>query len=513
MTMRTLWGVVFCITAAACFPASEDPDNPSTRFGEQGVTFKRAEEFGPNVLYPDSQTALISAYLERTPTPIDQYLLVCYRSLQNGVSYDSRSDEQDIETDERASCASQTGGWKLVPFTRSTVGMGEPKAGPAYSTQDHWIYSYADPGDQTQPLLFRFDNVQLAHIRIKLSGLKGGTGYELRIIAGQRLFANRVVLRPPLPREEATEAPAVNFIALADLKTWDRNDAQLKVRAQVARLFSEGRADLAILPGDVSNQAGTSAQYANTYFRTYGDLLNQIPFYPIHGNHDLFPLNLLGDVSQDGWHFFRMFQLPPNPVAESIPHRGPDGRIDQTGYRSFYSFDWGRVHFVALDVPAYESPGFSDYAMGSEQYRWLSKDLEQAQSAAWRVVYFHQPIANPNERSPAMKDLVELLHRKHVSLIVSGHWETPLLGIGQPETPPWLVVPSGGSRSRYYARCPDKFGLVAFSATESSLTGEFINADGEKTGSFRLPRYDATGKLPIGPTSVSSASRWRACEE
>ncbi|HEY5946387.1 MAG TPA: metallophosphoesterase, partial [Kofleriaceae bacterium] len=100
--------------------------------------------------------------------------------------------------------------------------------------------------------------------------------------------------------------------------------------------------DLMIHTGDLAYDSGTIGQYEDNVFGVYADLFRNIPFFPSAGNHDYGTLH--------GAPFRDVFNLPGNSGEK------------------WYSYNWGRVHFVALDTEA-------DYAT---QAAWLDQDLAAA---------------------------------------------------------------------------------------------------------------------------------------
>src|SRR5262245_33163176 len=86
--------------------------------------------------------------------------------------------------------------------------------------------------------------------------------------------------------------------------------------------------DLLIHTGDLAYDDGSREQIERTVFDVYADVLGTYPLYPQTGNHDYH--------SEGAAPFREAFALPENG--------GPEG------LERWYSFDWGDVHFVALDT-------------------------------------------------------------------------------------------------------------------------------------------------------------------
>lgn len=123
------------------------------------------------------------------------------------------------------------------------------------------------------------------------------------------------------------------------------------------------------------------------FFEAALPLLKNGPLFPVYGNHEM-STNILDEF----------FYLPNNE-------------------RSWYSFDFGHVHFIALDTNRLNSSE-------TEQIDWLRSDLENHQDKKWKIAFFHHP-----PFSPIVKDGNVLVREKFipifeeygVHLVISGH--------------------------------------------------------------------------------------------
>jgi hypothetical protein len=144
---------------------------------------------------------------------------------------------------------------------------------------------------------------------------------------------------------------------------------------------------LIIHTGDIAYDNGTISQFEDNVFGVYAELFRNLPFFPAAGNHDYETLQ--------GAPFRDVFALP-----------GDSGE-------KWYSYDWGRVHFVALDTEA-------DYAT---QVSWLDQDLAATQ-LPWKIVYFHRPpySSGTHGSDVALRNLLgPVVEKHHVQLVLSGH--------------------------------------------------------------------------------------------
>jgi hypothetical protein len=145
--------------------------------------------------------------------------------------------------------------------------------------------------------------------------------------------------------------------------------------------------DLIIHTGDLAYDDGTIGQLEDTVFGIYAPLFQHLPFFPSAGNHE-----------------YRTLSAAPFRAVFALPG---------TTNEKWYSYDWGRVHFVALDTE-------SDYAT---QARWLDADLA-ATTRPWKVVYFHKPPYSSGGHGSdlSLRNALAPVFEKHrVQLVLAGH--------------------------------------------------------------------------------------------
>ena len=83
------------------------------------------------------------------------------------------------------------------------------------------------------------------------------------------------------------------------------------------------------------------------------------------------------------------------------------------GIERWYSFDWGDVHFVALDSER----------TGPVQAAWLDADLT-ANQLPWTIVYWHKPPFSSGEHGSdgaTRAQFVPILEKHKVPLVLNGH--------------------------------------------------------------------------------------------
>jgi acid phosphatase type 7 len=145
--------------------------------------------------------------------------------------------------------------------------------------------------------------------------------------------------------------------------------------------------DLIIHTGDIAYASGTIHEFQRNVFDVYTELFRNLPFFPSAGNHEY--------KTSSAAPFRAVFALP------------------EVSGEKWYSYDWGRVHFVALDTEA-------DYAT---QARWLDDDLA-ATTAPWKIVYLHRPPYSSGMHgsdSNLRAKLAPILEKHGVQLLLAGH--------------------------------------------------------------------------------------------
>jgi hypothetical protein len=162
---------------------------------------------------------------------------------------------------------------------------------------------------------------------------------------------------------------------------------------------------------DVVHQlVGTSAAFGITvgdimfdnlgFYEMYNQIVAQIgiPFYNVIGNHDL-NFDAAGDADSDET-FHRYF--------------GPN----------YYSWNYGKVHFVALDTVKWMGKSVGRYigALGKEQLDWLANDLAHVPPDRLIVLTMHIPLMTSQGHDVVDKNaLLELLKDRPKVLAVAGH--------------------------------------------------------------------------------------------
>jgi acid phosphatase type 7 len=277
-----------------------------------------------------------------------------------------------------------------------------------------------------------------------LSGLEPATLYCYEITAGGARLDRGGFRTAPSPE---TGAP-VRFIALGD--SGQGGADQRAVLDQIRNVPF----DMMVHTGDIAYTAGTRPQFDRNFFEVYADVLRMFPMFPASGNHEY--------ETEDAAPYREAFVLPDNG--------GPEGR------ERWYSYDYGDVHFVALDTER----------IGPQQAAWLDADLT-ANRRRWTIVYMHKPAFSSGDHGnePGVQQYFVPLFVKHaVPLVLAGHdhhYErtTPQDGVT-------YVVTGGGGRG---TRPTGASGFTAFS--ESVCHFVYVTIAGDR---LTLHAIDGVGR-------------------
>ena len=225
-----------------------------------------------------------------------------------------------------------------------------------------------------------------------LIGLAPSTTYTYDVLLGGVSATggdDRLTTAPP------PGTGSVSFIAFGDSGSGTR--AQHRLAELMIDDSAANRWDLALHTGDVVYPKGTYALLHQRFFDIYAPWLRRRPAFMSFGNHE--------DYALKGKPYFDLFVLPENGANPAFPaHR-----------ERYYSFDYGPVHFIALDTQP--NPGWQ------QQVDWLVRDLEST-SQPWRIAFFHRPAFGSNAFSsapdiqPALRPVFE---RFGVQLVLQGH--------------------------------------------------------------------------------------------
>jgi regulation of enolase protein 1 (concanavalin A-like superfamily) len=328
----------------------------------------------------------------------------------------------------------------------------------------------------------------------RLASLAASTTYEYQVrVGGVPAFdaADRFTTAP------TSGSGTVRFIAFGDSGTGSVEQRRL------AALMEQDTFDLSIHTGDVVY--GSVTGVGDATFRTFNDWfflvyerwLRRSAFFPSLGNHDS------RASTQHGFAYLATFVLPPNGGSPQFPDHA----------ERYYSFDYGPVHFIALDSEL----AFEDPARRAEQLAWLDADLS-ATSQPWKVAYFHRtPYSAGTHHGSNLAIRAEfspVFERHGVQLVLAAHDHLYERTKPWPETRPahervTYVVSGGGGAPVYPAGVAEwtaysasRHHYVRAVATACALSLEGVGLDGNVFDGVTMDQCG--GSEPPPPSALPS---------
>jgi hypothetical protein len=198
------------------------------------------------------------------------------------------------------------------------------------------------------------------------------------------------------------KAAKFRFVVYGDTRS--REEEHQKV---VDGMRKQGELAFVINTGDLVS-SGSNLDHWKSFFKVAGPLMAETYYVPCLGNHE-----------DNAKEYFDFFVLPNDEY--------------------WYSFNWGGVHFVALNTEPMAIPDGMPASAETELYssrqmweyfakqrEWFEKDLQDNQFADFIVVYFHVPMydsktsrrENQYEIRKAFGDIID---KYRVELVLNGH--------------------------------------------------------------------------------------------
>jgi hypothetical protein len=117
-----------------------------------------------------------------------------------------------------------------------------------------------------------------------------------------------------------------------------------------------------------------------------------VPWYNIHGNHDT--------------------------NTEAMEDRDSDETWERLYGPTYYSFDYGQVHFVAIDNIAWDPGGRFHGELGEQQLDFLRNDLALVPTEKLVVLMMHIPLVSQDDR----QQVYDILKDRPNTFTVGAHW-------------------------------------------------------------------------------------------
>jgi hypothetical protein len=307
---------------------------------------------------------------------------------------------------------------------------------------------------------------------VHLTGLAPGRTYAYSVEAcGESTGATNLLVTAPVPGTRS-----VHFAAVGDFGTGGSN------QVAVTNAIVKAPPELVLGLGDTAYSSGTDAEFQSNFFTPMKPLLARVPMFASLGNHEY--------VTAQGQPYLDNLYLPSN---------------NPRGTERYYSFDWGHVHFVALDSSCAIGLASSDRCSLAEQKTWVESDLKTS-TAPWKVVFFHHPPWSSGEHGSQMtmrREFTPIFETRGVDLVLTGHDHNyertkPLKGeaVVSDSTPgaiTYFVVGSGGATLRQFAgstpswtamRSDQAIGYLDVKVEGGTLSARLVNPGGAVVDSY-----------------------------
>jgi predicted MPP superfamily phosphohydrolase len=144
--------------------------------------------------------------------------------------------------------------------------------------------------------------------------------------------------------------------------------------------------EFVLITGDFLNEGELEDFLYRRYFSRAQRLLTEfkVPVFLLAGNHDIGGWSSTpppaGTARQTWWRFFGWKRLNDPPIGAPW-------------YTQNYSFDYGPVHYIGLEVydnyEAWRHDIYGDKSFTAGQLQWLANDLNLAANDSARVLFYH----------------------------------------------------------------------------------------------------------------------------
>lgn len=253
---------------------------------------------------------------------------------------------------------------------------------------------------------------------VKINNLKPNTkyyyaiGYDNITLAGENI-SHHFTTSPAF----GDDSKPVKIWVTGDFGS--KNTNQVEVKKSFENSNHIDNTNLWLWLGDNAYRSGTDEEYQERVFSIdygYDSILRFLPFFAVPGNHDYRSVDRKSDPKNRIGTYYDIIDTPTEGQSGGVP----------SNTKMYYSFDYGNIHFVALNSEAYK-PGKLNL---SPMITWLRSDLKQ-NNKKWLVVFFHQPPYSKGShnsdrrftrRMSAMRKVVNpILEGYGTDLVLCGH--------------------------------------------------------------------------------------------
>lgn len=348
-----------------------------------------------------------------------------------------------------------------------------------------------------------------------IGGLKPDTTYYYAVYDGKKRLAGGDGSYQFTTHPIAGTNKPMRFWVVGDSGTGGQDQAAVHQAMLNVTAEQKKPLDFYLHVGDMAYNSGKDEEFQAYFFEMYEPTLRNIVCWATMGNHE-------GKTSKGETG------MGPYYDAYVTPTRGEAGGV-ASGMEAFYSFDYGRVHFICLDSHDL------DRGPSGAMAQWLKEDLEKAK-ADWMIAFWHHPPYTKGSHDSDIEvqliemreNIMPILESAGVDLVLTGHshiyersmlmdgaYATPTVaenvilddGDGDPkgdgayrksaglhphEGAVQIVAGHGGTRIRRKATMPVmkkvilEHGSVIVDINGDTLTGIMVNKDGAQRDLFNI---------------------------
>ncbi len=275
------------------------------------------------------------------------------------------------------------------------------------------VYYGTSPGNLTSSA---DDAASTTEHTVRVTGLAPDTKYYYGIGTTTAMLAsgNDFYFKTAPP---ATSTRKIRVAAFGDCGRND-NGFQSGTLSAYRNFIGSNETDLWLLMGDNAYDDGTDTEFTSNFFNPYGStILRNHMLFPSPGNHDYADDG--GLAASKNIPYYSIFNLPANAECDGVA----------SGTESYYSFDYGPIHFLSLDSYGKENGGTTNFydTLGA-QATWVKQDLA-ATDKKWIIAYWHHPpYCKGSHDSDTENDLIairqkfiRILERYGVDMVITGH--------------------------------------------------------------------------------------------
>ena len=283
---------------------------------------------------------------------------------------------------------------------RASGGLAPVEAGAGSVT-----HAYVTPSGEREYLM---------HF-VTLRGLEARGTYFFKVRSGapNATWSGEFAFRAPYGAGDGNATTRIAIFGDMGIYSWN-NMANLKADA------ASGAIDLVVQMGDHSyNMGGEDERRGDAYMEAYEEILTQVPWLPVVGNHEFYDGDELRRyLNQTDGSVVAFPASNPLVAGAASTAESALGRLLATGNHHglgthggtpsgtsrWYSADFGLVHLVGLDLNMYNGVDTCGETCRRAQLAWLEKDLRAATAnrarVPWIVAFSHYPLYCSNCPKP-----------------------------------------------------------------------------------------------------------------